>query len=77
MRMDADEYIEADLVTELPNVLRNPVSDLTGFYIRRKYFFLGQRIKKGAVYPLNLLRVPRVGMGCIENRWIDEHIELT
>jgi glycosyltransferase involved in cell wall biosynthesis len=76
MRMDADEYIEADLVTELPGALRNPVSDLTGFYIRRKYFFLGQWIKKGAVYPLNLLRVWRVGMGRIENRWMDEHIVL-
>jgi glycosyltransferase involved in cell wall biosynthesis len=76
MRMDADEYIEADLVTELPGALRNSVSDLTGFYIRRKYFFLGQWIKKGAVYPLNLLRVWRVGMGRIENRWMDEHIVL-
>lgn len=76
MRMDADEYIEPDLVSELPNALANANSATTGFYIRRKYFFLGKWIKRGAVYPLNLLRVWRTGQGKIENRWMDEHIVL-
>lgn len=76
MRMDADEYIEKDLMTELPYALLNTPKDINGFYIRRKYFFLGQWIRKGAVYPLNLLRVWRVGKGRIENRWMDEHIVL-
>lgn len=76
MRMDADEYIESDLVRELPSTLTNVTSDITGFYIRRKYFFLGKWVKKGAVYPLNLLRIWRTGTGRIENRWMDEHIVL-
>ncbi len=76
MRMDADEYIELDLINELPAALGNTDSSVNGFYIRRKYFFLGKWIKKGAVYPLNLLRIWRNGQGRIENRWMDEHIVL-
>jgi glycosyltransferase involved in cell wall biosynthesis len=76
MRMDADEYIENDLMEELPSVLNDATANIKGFYIRRKYFFLGQWIKKGAVYPLNLLRIWRTGQGRIENRWMDEHIVL-
>jgi glycosyltransferase involved in cell wall biosynthesis len=76
MRMDADEYIEYDLRIELPVALVGADDNISGFYIRRKYFFLGKWIKKGAVYPLNLLRVWRAGKGRIENRWMDEHIVL-
>lgn len=76
MRMDADEYIEQDLIDEIPNALSNITSDISGVYIKRKYFFLGQWIKHGAVYPLNLLRVWRHKSGRIEDRWMDEHIVL-
>ncbi len=76
MRMDADEYIEQDLVKELPAALSRISNNVTGFYIRRKYFFLGCWVKYGAVYPLNLLRIWRTGKGRIENRWMDEHIVL-
>ena len=76
MRMDADEYIEPDLIAELPKVLAAANAEISGFYIRRKYFFLGQWVKHGAVYPLNLLRVWRTGKGRIESRWMDEHIVL-
>ena len=76
MRMDADEYIETDLIQEIPKVLANIENNIVGLYIRRKYFFLGRWIKWGAVYPLNLLRIWRHGKGRIENRWMDEHITL-
>lgn len=77
MRMDADEYIEQDLIDELPKVLASTNSEVSGFYIRRKYFFLGKWVRHGAVYPLNLLRVWRTGKGRIEDRWMDEHIVLS
>ena len=77
MRMDADEYIESDLQQELQQGPLNLDTLVQGIYIRRKYFFLGQWIKHGAVYPLNLLRVWRTGSGRIEERWMDEHIELS
>ncbi|MFC3093303.1 glycosyltransferase family 2 protein [Alteromonas sediminis] len=78
MRMDADEYIENDLQNELKSGLfiSEIREEIQGIYIRRKYFFLGKWIKRGAVYPLNLLRIWRFGKGRIENRWMDEHIVL-
>lgn len=76
MRMDADEYLEQDLINEIPAVLSNVSVNVSGFYVRRKYYFLGKWVKHGAVYPLNLLRIWRTGKGRIENRWMDEHIVL-
>jgi glycosyltransferase involved in cell wall biosynthesis len=77
MRMDADEYIEQDLIDEINNDILISSINTQGFYIRRKYFFLGKWIKHGAVYPLNLLRIWKHGQGRIENRWMDEHIVLS
>ncbi len=76
MRMDADEYLEADLIEEINSGLNSIENDIMGLYIRRKYFFLGTWIRHGAVYPLNLLRIWRTGKGRIEARWMDEHIVL-
>ena len=76
MRMDADEYVDSDLIEEIKDSLTNVKPEINGIYIRRKYFFLGKWIKYGAVYPLNLLRIWRTGKGRIESRWMDEHIVL-
>lgn len=76
MRMDADEYIEEDLQEELLTRFNDINPNIYGFYVRRKYIFLGKWIKYGAVYPLELLRVWRQGKGRIESRWMDEHIVL-
>lgn len=76
MRMDADEYIEPDLIKEISFHLPVVSPETSGIYIRRKYFFLGKWIRRGATYPLNLLRIWRAGRGRIENRWMDEHIVL-
>lgn len=77
MRLDADEYLEPDLVYELRDSLTAVSNNIGGFYIRRKYSFLGKWIKYGAVYPLILLRIWRLDCGRIEQRWMDEHIVLT
>lgn len=77
MRLDADEYLEPDLLPEIASTL--PQTDLQtgGFYIRRKYIFLGKWVRFGAVYPLVLLRIWRNKGGRIEQRWMDEHIVLS
>jgi len=78
MRMDADEYIEPDLSSEISIALSSTeVSDTNGFYIKRKYVYKDKWIKHGGVYPLNLLRIWRNGIGRIEARWMDEHIVLS
>jgi len=76
MRMDADEYLEDDLINEINASLADVRDDVVGLYIRRKYFFMGKWIRHGAIYPLKLLRIWRNGVGRIEKRWMDEHIVL-
>ena len=45
MRMDADEYIDDVLVSEINKALSEDERAIDGFYIRRKYFFLGRWYK--------------------------------
>jgi glycosyltransferase involved in cell wall biosynthesis len=76
MRMDADEYLEPEAQEELQKLLAEVPAELDGIYIKRKVLFEGQWIRHGGFYPHILLRLWRVGKGCIEQRWMDEHIVL-
>ena len=76
MRMDADEYLEADLQKELRELLTHSPDSVKGVYIRRKVLFYGKWMRHGGTYPQTLLRIWRNGCGRIEQRWMDEHIVL-
>jgi len=76
LRIDADEYIEKNLKEEVTLALLDTPKDICGYYVRRKYVFLGKWIKYGAMYPIEVLRLWRRGAGRIEQRWMDEHIVL-
>ena len=76
MRMDADEYLEPELQSELPVLLSSLDPEIDGVYIRRKVYFNHQWIRHGGFYPHILLRIWRNGRGRIEQRWMDEHILL-
>lgn len=76
MRMDADEYIEPDLQSEIESMLPDLPLEIEGVYIRRKLRFLGRWVRFGGTYPLTLLRIWRYGRGRIEQRWMDEHLVL-
>jgi len=77
MRLDADEYITPELATEIQQKLVNVPSDVSGIYMRRRIHFMGQWMKRGATYPMWVLRLWRKGHGQCENRWMDEHIVLS
>lgn len=77
MRLDADEYLESNLLPEFASMLPQTDIQTGGFYIRRKYVFLGKWVRFGAVYPLFLLRIWRNKGGRIEQRWMDEHVVLS
>ena len=76
MRLDADEYLEPELLEELPMLLSTLPEDVDGIYLKRKVFFEGKWIRYGGFYPHILLRVWRYGKGHIEQRWMDEHVVL-
>ena len=76
LRIDADEYVQNDLVEEIKYKLPTLSDDVIGIYLKRKVYFYGKWIRRGGVYPLLLLRLWRTGHGKIEDRWMDEHTVL-
>ncbi|MCW8924532.1 MAG: glycosyltransferase family 2 protein [Gammaproteobacteria bacterium] len=74
MRMDADEEITPELADALNKFLMNPPDDISGLYVRRRVYFMGQWIRHGGYYPTWLLRIFRNGLGRCETLFMDEHI---
>ena len=77
MRLDADEYVTADLSNEIASSLGTFPEDVAGLYVPRRVYFMGRWIRHGGYYPTKLLRIWRTGRGRCEQRWMDEHIYLT
>jgi glycosyltransferase involved in cell wall biosynthesis len=64
LQLDADEALEPDLANEISAAIQN--TNLVGFWIPRKNFFLGRWIKHGGFYPDPKLRLIRRGAGKFE-----------
>jgi glycosyltransferase involved in cell wall biosynthesis len=77
LRIDADERLHPDLARELKRVIPEMPVDVTGLFVSRRIRFLGREIRFGDMYPVWLLRLWRNGVGRCEDRWMDEHIELS
>jgi glycosyltransferase involved in cell wall biosynthesis len=77
MRMDADEEIMPNLAKAIRTFIENPPVDVSGVYIRRRVYFMGQWIRHGGYYPTWLLRIFRNGQGRCETLFMDEHIVVT
>ena len=77
MRLDADERLMPELVSELKRVLPISPEMTTGYQMKRRVFFFGKWIRHGGYYPTWLLRVWRTGLGYCEQRWMDEHIVIS
>lgn len=76
LRLDADEYLTPELSREIEETLENAPAEISGFYIKRRLYFMGRWIKHGGYYPTWLLRLFRKGMAKSEEREMDEHIVL-
>lgn len=77
LRLDADEYLTHELREEIANILPGTPPETTGFYLKRRNYFLGGWIKHGGYYPVWILRLFRRGLGRSDDREMDEHILLT
>ncbi len=75
-RLDADEYLSADLISELNAKVPHVPADITGLVMERKMVFLGKTINRGNI-KWNMLRLFKYGVGTCEERWMDEHIVLS
>jgi glycosyltransferase involved in cell wall biosynthesis len=76
LRIDADEYLTPDLVTEIKAKLPSVGPQVDGVYCSRRMTFQGALIRYGGLFPVRVLRVFRNGRGECENRWMDEHIKV-
>jgi len=76
LRLDGDEYLTLEMITELTEKLYNLDENVTGIIFKRRHIFLGKWIKRGT-YPVKLLRLFQYKKAVCEQRWMDEHIQLT
>lgn len=76
IRLDADEYFMPNAIEGIPRVLENVDDDVNGFTLIRRVFFLGKWMKHSKEYPKTSMRIYRVGHVKMENRWLDEHIDI-
>ena len=76
LRLDADEYLEHDLINEIKNKISGLEKDINGITFRLKEKFLGKFIRFGGRRNLRILRLWKYGTGKIENRLMDEGVYL-
>jgi glycosyltransferase involved in cell wall biosynthesis len=55
--LDADQRVSEELKKELIDLFKISITDVDGFYVKRKQFFLGRWIKFGGYYPKYLLKL--------------------
>lgn len=76
LKLDADEYLEDELIEELEQNLENEPENVTGIEFRLRVIFLDKWMKHASP-KVDLLRLFRTGKGRSEVRLMDEHIMLT
>lgn len=74
LKLDADERLTPELREEISKILADVPRDISGFYMKRRVYFMGRWIKHGGYYPIWLLRLFRKETGRSEERGMDEHI---
>ncbi|MGK0271162.1 MAG: glycosyltransferase involved in cell wall biosynthesis [Cocleimonas sp.] len=77
MRIDADEFIDGELVDFLNNNITNLPSSTTGIFFNRHMTFMGKHLRYGGMSSYWMLRLWRNGLGRCEQTWMDEHIILS
>jgi glycosyltransferase involved in cell wall biosynthesis len=73
--VDADERVTPELQHEIAAVIANPTAD--GYYVNRKFIFLGRWIQHAGWYPSWNLRLFRHALGRYDDREVHEHVVLS
>lgn len=74
--LDADEIVLPELAEEIKAVIHEDNSDFVGYWIKRRYYFLGKWIRHAGTYPDLALRFFRKGKGYYNKRLVHEGLEL-
>jgi glycosyltransferase involved in cell wall biosynthesis len=72
--LDADESVSPELRTEIAHTLAASPEEVAGYYVKRRFIFLGRWLRHGGYYPVWLLRLARHRVARWEERGVDEHL---
>lgn len=75
LQLDADEVVTSELAEEIKQKTSSK-TDINGYWIPRKNFFLGKFLKKGGQYPDYTLRLYRSGKGRLPGKDVHEQAEV-
>jgi len=76
LRLDADEILTDKLRAEMISKLPTLPSTVNGVYLRLRYIFMGRKLLYGG-RSLKLLRLFRRDCVTVNQRWMDERLEVT
>ncbi len=71
--LDADERPSDELKCEISSVLTESIPDVYGYFIKRRFIFMGTWIKHGGYYPVWLMRLFRHKYTRCHEREVDEY----
>lgn len=74
LRVDADEYLDAEGIRALRAAVAEATPDVSAFSMRRGVVFSERRIRFGGISNVYLTRIWRTGMAEVEARWMDEQV---
>lgn len=74
--LDADEQVLPELAEEIRQLLKAKSSLSDGYYIKRRYYFLGKWMHQAGTYPGAALRLFRKGHGRYSDRLVGEYLEV-
>ncbi len=74
--IDADEQVSIELKEQILTVLSSEKIEFDGFYIPRRFYFLGRWLKFGGCYPDYQLRLFRRGKGYFTSELLHESVKL-
>jgi len=75
IRLDADEYLTAQLIEEIKHKLPLLQRPINGVFLERKLIFMGKLIRYG-VDEVTILRIFRKNTARYDQAWMDEHLVL-
>ena len=80
LKLEISQVISGHQQESLPAVAsqrrrehKSATAEVSGYYIKRRVYFLGRWMRHGGYYPAWFLRLWRKGAGRIEEREMDEH----
>jgi len=72
LSIDADEEVSAELRENIKRAIEAATTNIAGYFVARRNFFLGRWIRRGGFYPDRKLRLFRSGKGAFIERVVHE-----